>query len=204
MGHLINNNWVQTTQSWCGDLSKPSFDGVQSVVADGMRLIVSWDPANLECSYQVYLSTSPSVFSPDNLILSTPNLSASIFTTAEGNALQPGRTYYVGVRATTTMGSADANLISLPCSITNALSNLNLNVAKTLGLAQHNYFVDETVYDGNSLVSARYRIYYSSQDVGTDNGVIASYRMSSSHAGALLEEYQVDEELSSSSSSTVQ
>lgn len=49
---------------------------------------------------------------------------------------------------------------------------------RLLGISHENVFIDEPVYDRfDNLQSARLRIYSDSSSVGTDNNVIATYRM---------------------------
>lgn len=56
-------------------------------------------------------------------------------------------------------------------------SDLNI-LSRIAGLAQENYSVDQTIYDGdNNLISSRIRIYDSAINVGTGNGVIGVYNM---------------------------
>ena len=53
-------------------------------------------------------------------------------------------------------------------------------IDRILGLVHENMYIDQCTYDaGNNLVRARLRIYESVADVGTDNGVIGSYRIRS-------------------------
>jgi len=61
------------------------------------------------------------------------------------------------------------------------------------GLSQENQFMDQTVYDSNSqLISARIRLYDSAANVGTDNGVIATYTVTSTYSGTNLTNYKVE------------
>ena len=51
-------------------------------------------------------------------------------------------------------------------------------VRKTLGLVHHNMYIDEPVYDDTgNMISARVRIYDDAANVGTNTGVIESYRI---------------------------
>jgi hypothetical protein len=60
------------------------------------------------------------------------------------------------------------------------------HVRRALGLIHENFFIDQTVYnsDGN-LISARVRTYDSSADVGTNNGVLATYMITADPLDAL-------------------
>ncbi len=56
-------------------------------------------------------------------------------------------------------------------------SDLNI-LTRIAGLMQENYSVDQTVFDTNgNMVSSRIRLYDSALNVGSGNGVIASYNM---------------------------
>jgi len=61
--------------------------------------------------------------------------------------------------------------------------DLQINIDKTkidkiLGLVHQNIFIDETSYDDyKNLISARIRIYSSSDSVGTDQNIISTYRI---------------------------
>lgn len=66
---------------------------------------------------------------------------------------------------------------------------LNVNIDKDkidriLGLVHQNVYIDQTIFDGfGNMTSARLRIYENSSDVGTDSGVLASYRITSNPTG---------------------
>lgn len=48
-------------------------------------------------------------------------------------------------------------------------------ISRMLGLCQENQFIDNPVYDGSNLTSARLRTYSAAGSVGTDNDVLATY-----------------------------
>jgi hypothetical protein len=57
-------------------------------------------------------------------------------------------------------------------------------VDRILGLVHENMFIDQTVFDAvDNLKGARLRIYENSNNVGTNNGVLATYRMNSDPDG---------------------
>jgi len=71
-------------------------------------------------------------------------------------------------------------------------SDLNA-ISRLLGLMQENYSVDQTVYDGNgNLTSSRIRIYDSPLNVGTTNGVIATYNMTATYNVNQMTSYNVE------------
>ena len=58
------------------------------------------------------------------------------------------------------------------------------NLKRALGLMHENIYIDNPVYDAdNNLVSARIRIYASNTDVGTNNGVLGTYTITSNGSG---------------------
>ena len=60
------------------------------------------------------------------------------------------------------------------------LSGVYEIVRKTLGLVHHNMYIDDPTYDefGN-MISARVRIYDDASNVGTNTGVVETYRIES-------------------------
>ena len=57
-------------------------------------------------------------------------------------------------------------------------------VDRILGLVHENIYIDQTVFDAvDNLKRARLRIYENSSDVGTDNGVLATYSIRSAPDG---------------------
>lgn len=61
-------------------------------------------------------------------------------------------------------------------------SDLNM-ITQIAGLSQENYSVDQTEYDASgNLISSRVRIYNSSANVGTGNGVLSTYNMIATYA----------------------
>jgi len=68
---------------------------------------------------------------------------------------------------------------------TGSLSNIYLDVRKTLGLVHENIYIDNPVYDDfSNLVSARVRIYSDAVSVGTNNNIIATYQITAQGDGA--------------------
>lgn len=56
---------------------------------------------------------------------------------------------------------------------------------RIIGLVHENIYIDNPVYDGdNNLTSARLRIYSNPSDVGTTNGIIGTYQITSPGDGA--------------------
>jgi hypothetical protein len=63
---------------------------------------------------------------------------------------------------------------------TSDISEVAANVQKTLGLVHHNFYIDQAIYDDyGNMSSARVRIYDSAANVGTNTGVIETYRLES-------------------------
>lgn len=71
------------------------------------------------------------------------------------------------------------------------VSAQKLNIARLLGLSNENNFIDQQVYSGANLVSARLRTYDTKAHAlaGGSLGVIASYTMSAGYAGLQLTSY---------------
>jgi hypothetical protein len=60
----------------------------------------------------------------------------------------------------------------------NDISAIYNDVVKTLGLVHHNFYIDDATYDDfGNMVGARVRIYNSASNVGTNAGVIETYRI---------------------------
>jgi hypothetical protein len=75
-------------------------------------------------------------------------------------------------------------------------SVLHNNVRRTLGLIHENIFIDQTVYNSdNNLISARVRIYKTSGDVGTSNGVIGTYMITADPDGPVKFNFWKQEKL---------
>lgn len=72
------------------------------------------------------------------------------------------------------------------------IGTLTEMMKRILGLTQENFFIDQTNYDqeGN-LVSSRIRIYENSVNVGTNNGIIATYQAEAGYNNGLLQAYRV-------------
>lgn len=75
------------------------------------------------------------------------------------------------------------------------LNDIESNTIRSLGLAQENYYLDQTnytTYQGIKLLtSGRLRIYSLSGSVGTDSDVIATYNIVSAWSGDELNTYKV-------------
>ena len=54
---------------------------------------------------------------------------------------------------------------------------------RDLGLCKENQCIDQTVFDGRKMLSARLRTYSNPSSVGTDNNVIATYQVNASFVG---------------------
>ena len=76
-----------------------------------------------------------------------------------------------------------------------SIADLKEGLLRSLGLAQENYFLDNTNYidyNGQKLLqSGRLRIYSDSVSVGTDNDVLATYAITSTWSGDELLTYKV-------------
>lgn len=65
------------------------------------------------------------------------------------------------------------------------------NQLRDLGLNKENQYIDQTVFDGRKMLSARLRSYSNPSSVGTDSDVIATYQVTATFVGENLEAYKV-------------
>ena len=76
-----------------------------------------------------------------------------------------------------------------------ALINLEDNVARALGLMQENFQIDQcsyTTYQGMKLLtSGRIRVWSNAASVGTDTNVIATYQITSNWTNDEMDDYKV-------------
>lgn len=116
---LINNNFYISTSNACViDLTPPTFSGIDSLsVGSFGELNLTWltaTDATNPIRYEIYVqeATATGLFNLTNITQITNNLYASIFQLSNGNYLQYGSTYYVGVRAVDAVGNRESNVIS--------------------------------------------------------------------------------------------
>lgn len=87
----------------------------------------------------------------------------------------------------TDITNIDGNITTIKTDISQIRNILNRQVARALGLMQENFSMDQQTYvdyQGQKLLtSARMRLYNDRSNVGTDNGVIATYRITSQWTG---------------------
>jgi len=78
---------------------------------------------------------------------------------------------------------------------TSDFNRLAGDLSRVLGLTQENYYLDNTNYIEHKgiklLINGRLRIYEDAANVGTDNGVIATYKIISTWSGSELNTYKV-------------
>jgi len=92
----------------------------------------------------------------------------------------------------TDSGSAAKTLSDIATDITQIASDL----ARAKGLTHHNQYIDQTVFDGDRLTSARIRLYTTESSVGTDSDVLATYTLTAVYESSLLKTYKVAEVVS--------
>jgi hypothetical protein len=108
-----------SSQACIVDLTPPTFVGIDLVTRGSLGQIrASWLPATDSSNpifYEVYVkpNTGFDLFNVANIAAVTRQLSYDVFTIANGTLLQPGITYYVGVRAVDAVGNRESNLVSL-------------------------------------------------------------------------------------------
>lgn len=115
---------VQSTPQACiVDLTIPTFAGIQSLTLnqDG-SLTAAWNAGTTTkpvLKYNLHISKDPlTVFNAENLVLSTKNLSARVYTEANQTPLQYNTIYYMGVRAEDALGFQDSNTVTLSKFVT--------------------------------------------------------------------------------------
>ena len=65
-------------------------------------------------------------------------------------------------------------------------------IKRVLGLVQENFYIYNTVYDGNgNITNSKIRLYTDSISVGTGNNILAEYDMISTYVNGNLESYQM-------------
>ena len=80
--------------------------------------------------------------------------------------------------------NANVNSFQMANSFGELLKNTSNDLKRALGLLHENIYIDNPTYDQHhNLVTARVRIYSSPADVGTNNGVIGIYAISSTGNG---------------------
>ena len=86
-------------------------------------------------------------------------------------------------------GVIDANIVSVQGSpVTNVndfkadLTTLETLIRRVLGLVQENFYIDQTVFNSNGLMTeSRIRIYSNAASVGSNSNVIAEYDMEATY-----------------------
>ena len=108
----------QSADACVVDLTPPTFAGISglTVNADG-SLTASWSSGSdgsLPLRYEVYVqrASATGLFNSANLQQIVSGTQARIFTTADGNYLQFGQEYFVGVRAVDAVGNRETNTVS--------------------------------------------------------------------------------------------
>lgn len=110
---------MSTSQACIVDLTAPVFAGVSGLITGSLGQIrASWAVAtdiSNPIRYEIYVrhTTTAGLFSPANLIASTTQLQYDIFALPNGDLLQNGLVYHIGVRAVDGVGNRDTNTISL-------------------------------------------------------------------------------------------
>lgn len=117
---FVEDSIYQNSSDVCVvDITPPTFAGITSLTAqlDG-SLLAAWgagsDPST-PISYAIYIqaSTATGLFNSANIVALTPNLNFRVYQLADGSVLQPGVTYFVGVRARDVIGNSSSNTQSL-------------------------------------------------------------------------------------------
>jgi hypothetical protein len=86
---------------------------------------------------------------------------------------------------------ANLNDISLATIEGSTILAKQADLLRALGLSFENYFMDAAVYVSDQLVSCRLRVYDSAVNVGSGTGVVATYNVSVTYSGGLVDTYKV-------------
>jgi len=74
----------------------------------------------------------------------------------------------------------------------NDFDSITTMITRILGLVQEDFYLDNTIYDGNNnMLSGRIRIYSDSSSVGTSNNVIDTYNITAVYSGKQMTSYSV-------------
>lgn len=117
---FANTNVYQGTSNACMiDITPPTFAGISALTTESRgQLRASWlegtditDPVR----YEVYISknTSLGLFGENNIVAITDKLQYDIFFMPNGDLLENGATYHVGVRAFDGAGNRETNTVTL-------------------------------------------------------------------------------------------
>ena len=93
-----------------------------------------------------------------------------------------------------TLVSVASDISTIETNIAQIESDLTATIAavmRLLGLNHENHYTDQIVIDSTRLQSCRIRIYSNNTDVGTDNNVIATYRVNATWSGVDLTSHKV-------------
>ena len=143
---------------------------------------------NANVSYVLYDDEYNEILSSENIVYN-PELNSYIDIINPWDNQKEG-IYYI-------VWSIKNTIEEFPEKITEEMyiDNFDENLKRILGLVHQNLLIDQTQYDqyGN-MVSARLIIYSDSNSVGTNNNIIAKYRISASsqRQGTFLEWRQVE------------
>ncbi len=100
---------------------------------------------------------------------------------------------------TDTLGALAVNIIAAGCRnftdtvevLTDTLEDMDSLIKRVLGLSMENHYLDNLSYSNGKLSTGRIRIYDSAANVGTANGVVATYNITATYSGNDLSTYQV-------------
>ena len=116
---VVGHVYQGTSPACIVDITPPTFAGITGLVSGSLGQIravwgVATDPTP-PIRYEVYIlaGTSVGLYNTSNIISITDKLQYDIFTLPNGQLLQNGVTYYVGVRAIDGANNRDNNLVSM-------------------------------------------------------------------------------------------
>jgi len=88
----------------------------------------------------------------------------------------------------------DADLVTINAELVTIDSDMaafSVMLTRAMGLTQENHYMDQMVYSGDKLSSARMRLYSNAGSVGTDSDVIATYTITATYSENDLQTYKV-------------
>lgn len=129
---IYSEKAYQGTSSACVvDLTPPVFAGIDSVITGSLGQIrATWSLATditNPIRYEIYIlpNTNAGLFNAANITAITDKLQCDIFTLPNGQLLQNGIVYHIGVRAVDAVGNRELNTVSLSISTLGITSSVN-------------------------------------------------------------------------------
>ena len=165
---------MSTSQACIVDLTPPTFAGISSLITGSLGQVrAGWAAAtdpSAPIRYEIYIrhTTPAGLFTSPNLLASTGQLQYDIFTLPNGDLLQSGLTYYVGVRAVDGVGNRDTNVVTMTITTVGiSAGGTEYGINGVFSVNESNQLIasfwadedDELITAGSRLGTASYVIY---------------------------------------------